>query len=76
MCGESMMASAYPNEITKIVTWESHDPNALDEAVLAIIRIRGGVISLSETSTALGVSPEELGESIDRLEQTHQIENA
>ena len=76
MCGESMMASTYPNEITKIVTWESHDLNALDEAVLAIIRIRGGVISLSETSATLEISPEELDESIDRLQRTHQIENA
>jgi len=76
MCGESMMTSPYPNEITKIITWESPDLEALDQAVFAIIKLRGGVISLSETSAALGISQEELGESIDRLEQTHQIENA
>ena len=70
------MTSPYPNKITKIITWESPDLEALDQAVFAIIKLRGGVISLSETSAALGISQEELGESIDRLEQTHQIENA
>ncbi len=76
MCGESMIVSSYPNEITKIITWEDRDLGALDQAVLAIIKLRGGVISLSETSAALGISTDELGESIDRLEQAHQIENA
>ena len=76
MCGESMMSSSYPNEIAKIITWESRDLEALDQTVLAVIKLRGGVISLSETGAALGISQEELGESIDRLEQTHQIENA
>jgi len=76
MCGESMIVSSYPNEIAKIITWEDRDLGALDQAVLAIIKLRGGVISLSETSAALGISPDELGESIDRLEQAQQIENA
>ena len=76
MCGESMIVSSYPNEIAKIITWEDRDLGALDQAVLAIIKLRGGVISLSETSAALGISPDELGESINRLEQAQQIENA
>jgi DNA-binding MarR family transcriptional regulator len=44
--------------------------------VLAIIRLRGGLISLSETGAALGVSPEDISESIERLELAHQIERA
>jgi hypothetical protein len=76
VCGESQTPQDYPNEITKIITWENRDLEALDQTVLAIIRLRGGVISLSETSAALGIPPDELTESIDRLEQSHQIENA
>jgi len=75
VCGESLTSQDYPNEITKIITLENQDLEALDQTVLAIIRLRGGVISLSETSVALGIPTDELTESIDRLEQSHQIEN-
>ncbi len=69
-----MVCSSIPNEISKIIMWETLDLDALDQAVLAILRVRGGMISLSEASAALGISPEELGESIERLKQAHEIE--
>ena len=69
-----MIPSTRSNEISKIVMWETLDLDALDQAVLAILRVRGGMISLSEASAALGISAEELGESIERLEQAHEIE--
>ena len=74
MCGQSMIVAPLPHLITKIVTWETQDFDILDQAVLAIIRLRGGLISLSETGAALSVSPEDISESIERLELAHQIE--
>lgn len=71
-----MIVSPVLNEVSKIVMWETLDLDALDNAVLAILRVRGGMISLSEVSAALGISREELDESIERLEQTHQIERS
>jgi len=76
MCGQSLMVAPVPNEISKIVTWETRDFDVLDQAVLAIIKLRGGLISLSETSAALGVTTEEITESIERLEFAHEIERA
>ena len=76
MCGQSLMVAPVPNEVSKIVTWETRDFNVLDQAVLAIIRLRGGLISLSETGAALDVATEEITESIVRLEFAHQIERA
>lgn len=69
-----MTTSSPTSEITKVVTWESRDFDVLDQAVLAIIKLRGGLISLSETGAALGVSPDEIIESIQRLELAHEIE--
>jgi len=76
ICGHSIKVAPPPYEITKIVTWETRDFEALDQAVLAIIKLRGGLISLSETGAALSVSPEDIIESIERLELAHQIERA
>ena len=76
MCGETMTLSSTSNEVSKIIMWETIDLDALDEAVLAILRVRGGTISLSEASVALGISSEELAESIERLERRHQIEQS
>jgi len=76
MCGQLLMVAPVPNEISKIVTWETRDFDVLDEAVLAIVKLRGGLISVSETGAALGVSTEEITESIERLEFAHQIERA
>lgn len=76
MCGHSLMAAPLTNEISKIVTWETRDFDVLDQAVLAIIKLRGGLISLSETGAALGVSAEEISGSIERLEFAQQIEPA
>lgn len=71
-----MTLSSTSNEVSKIIMWETIDLDALDEAVLAILRVRGGTISLSEASVALGISSEELAESIERLERRHQIEQS
>lgn len=76
MCGQSLKVAHIPNEIDKIVTWETRDFDVLDQAVLAIVKLRGGLISLSETGAALGVSTEEITDSIERLELAHQIERA
>lgn len=76
MCGHSMIVPLPPSKIAKVVTWETRDFDVLDQAVLSIIRLRGGLISLSETSAALGVSPDDISESIQRLELAHQIEPA
>ena len=70
------MVAPVQNEINKIVTWETRDFDVLDQAVLAIIKLRGGLISLTETGAALGVSTEEISDSIERLEFVHQIERA
>jgi hypothetical protein len=67
------MVAPVRNEINKIVTWETRDFGVLDQAVLAIIKLHGGLISLSETGAALGVSTEEIMDSIGRLEFAHQI---
>ena len=76
MCGQSLVVAPVQNETNKILTWESRDFDILDQAVLAIIKLRGGLISLSETGAALGVSTEEINDSIERLELAHQIERA
>jgi len=76
MCRQLLMVAPAPNEIGKIVTWETRDFDVLDQAVLAIIKLRGGLISLLETGAALGVATEEITESIERLELAHQIERA
>ena len=74
MCGQPMVVASAPNKITKMTTWEARDFAILDKAVLAIIKLRGGPLSISGTSAALGVSPEEITDSIERLELAHQIE--
>jgi hypothetical protein len=74
MCGQPMMVASAPNKITKIITWEARDFAILDRAVLAIIKLRGGPLSISGTGAALGVSPEEITDSIERLELAHRIE--
>lgn len=76
MCGRSSAVAPVPNEISKIVTWETRDFDVIDHAVLAIIKLRGGLVSLSEAAVALGVSTEEISDSIERLELAHQIERA
>lgn len=76
MCGRSLASAPVPIKIDKIVTWETRDFDVIDEAVLAIIRLRGGLVSLSETAAALSVSNEEISDSIERLELAHQIERA
>lgn len=64
-----------PREIycqeAKLVSYQ--DPRALDEALLAIVKLRGGVISLSETCSFLGVSMEDLMDSIDRLQHSRRL---
>jgi len=74
MCGRSLIVTPAQNQINKIVTWETRDFDILDQAVLAIIKLRGGLISLSETGAALSVSTEEIAGSIERLELAHEIE--
>lgn len=74
ICGRSLIVAPIKNQINKIVTWETRDFDILDQAVLAIIKLRGGLISLSETGAALGVSTEEIAGSIERLELAHEIE--
>ena len=76
MCGRSLAVAPVPNEISKIVTWETRDFDVIDQAVLAIIKLRGGLVSLSEAAVALGVSTEEISDSVERLELAHQIERA
>jgi len=76
ICGQSLIIAPVQNETCKIVTWETRDFDALDQAVFAIIKLRGGLISLSETGAALGVSTGEITDSIERLESVHQIERA
>lgn len=76
ICGQSLIVAPVQNKINKIVTWETRDFDVLDQAVLAIIKLHGGLISLSETGAALGVSTEEITDSIERLELAHLIERA
>jgi len=71
-----MTISPPTSEIAKLIAWETLDFDLLDQAVLAIIKLRGGLISIFKTAAALDVSPDEVNESIQRLELTHQIESA
>jgi uncharacterized OB-fold protein len=75
-CGQPRIVESAPNKITKIVTYEAQDFDLLDHAVLAIIKLRGGLISPSEAGAALGVSPDDVSDSIERLELARQIERA
>lgn len=61
-------------EQPKIVYFENQILSPLDEAVLAIIKLRDGSISLSEVSATLGVSKESLTNSIERLQHSNLIE--
>jgi uncharacterized OB-fold protein len=76
ICGQSMLVISAPNKITKVITWEARDFDLLDQAVLAIIKLRGGLISPSDAGAALGVSPDDVDDSIERLELARQIERA
>jgi hypothetical protein len=76
MCGQLLKVAPALKEISKIVTWEIRDFDVLDQAVLAIVKLRGGLISVSETCAALDVSAEEITGSIERLELAHHIERA
>jgi uncharacterized OB-fold protein len=74
ICGHSMTISSPKSEIAKVIAWQTWDFDLLDQAVLAIIKLRGGLISIFKTAAALDVSPDEINESIERLELTHEIE--
>jgi DNA-binding MarR family transcriptional regulator len=63
-------------EMQKVVYVDEQNPNPLDEALLAIIKLRDGTISLSEVSSMLGVTKTSLMQSIDRLQQSHLIEKS
>lgn len=63
-------------EQRKVVFGQDQDLNALDETLLAIIKLRDGSISISEVSSTLGVSRENLAQSIERLQRSHLIEKA
>jgi hypothetical protein len=76
VCGQLMLLSPAPNEIAGLFARETRDFDVLDQDVPAILKLRGGLISLSETGAALGVSTEEITGSIERLELAHQIERA
>jgi hypothetical protein len=56
MCRQPMLPSAAPNEITEILALKTQDFDILDQAALAIIKLR------------------KIIESIERLEQSHQID--
>jgi Mn-dependent DtxR family transcriptional regulator len=60
--------------LEKVPFVQSPNPSALDEALLSIIKLRDGTISLSQVSPLLGVSPETLAQSIERLQRFHLIE--
>lgn len=78
-CGLSMAIepSITPTEEQrKVVFGQDQDLNALDETLLAIIKLRDGSISISEVSSTLGVSRENLAQSIERLQRSHLIEKA
>jgi DNA-binding Lrp family transcriptional regulator len=70
MAGESPVAK--PTK--KVVYLEGQNLDSLDEALLAILKLRGGAISVSNVSTTLGVSKENLAQSIDRLQRLGLIE--
>ncbi len=53
---------------------QGQDLSDLDKAVLSAIEVHDGTISLSDVTTLLGVSPETLAQSIERLENSHLIE--
>jgi uncharacterized OB-fold protein len=63
-------------EMQKVVYVDEQNLNPLDEALLAIIKLRDGTISLSEVSSMLGVTKTSLTQSIDRLQQSHLIEKS
>ena len=58
----------------KAICLEEHDSDSLDEALLAILKLRDGAISVSNVSATLGVSKESLAQSIDRLQRLRLIE--
>jgi len=58
----------------KVVYLEEQNLNQTDVALLEIIKLRNGSISISKVSTILGVSKEELVQSIDRLQGYHLIQ--
>jgi DNA-binding MarR family transcriptional regulator len=61
-------------EQQKLVYVQDQSLNPLDEAVLAIIKLRDGSISLSEVSSTLAISRENLTQSLERLQQCRLIE--
>jgi len=68
--------SSIPEPIEKVVYLEGQNLNQLDEALLAIIKLRDGSISVSEVSAMLGVSKEGLVQSINRLQRYHLIQRS
>ena len=60
----------------KVVHEEEPNLNQLDEALLAIIKLRNGSISISEVSATLGVSKQMLSQSISRLQRSALIERS
>ena len=75
-CGKRMAVEvniARP-EPEKVVYPSEQNLCSLDEALLAIIKLRDGSISLSEISKLLGIPRESLTQSIERLQHSHLIE--
>jgi Holliday junction resolvasome RuvABC ATP-dependent DNA helicase subunit len=74
-CGNPIAIEAsLAKPIEKVVYLEDPNLKQLDEAVLAIIKLRDGSISISEVSAMLGVRKETLQQSIDRLQHSHLIQ--